>query len=53
MNNEMFRKLDKIEADEFRTWARENYVRGNDISALLHPVIRAECELMNTEETTI
>jgi hypothetical protein len=45
----MWRTLKDREEFRFRQWARKNYVPGSQISELWHPVVRAECALMNTE----
>ena len=45
-----FRKLDKAETAEFQQWARTHYLLGMDINSAWHPVIVAECELMNSEQ---
>lgn len=42
-----FRKLDAKETCKFAQWARDNYVVGSVIDPVWHPVVRAECELMN------
>jgi len=46
----MFRPLDNKEIEEFRKWARDNYVVGEPISGFWHPVTQAECVRMNTEK---
>jgi hypothetical protein len=43
-----FRKLPDDEEKEFRQWARENYVPGTRINPTWHPVVRQECNLINT-----
>jgi hypothetical protein len=48
-NDNMFRKLTKQEAEEFKSWARKNYQPGTPISRVWHPVVRQECEVMNEE----
>lgn len=45
----MFRDLDANEVLDFKGWARENYIPGSTIHSIWHPVVRAECELMNKE----
>ena len=46
----LFAKLSKQQEGEFRDWARENYSPGSSISQLWHPVVQAECHLMNIEQ---
>ena len=48
--NWMFRPLTEVEIDQYRFWARGNYVPGSPIDPMWHPVIRVECELMNVLE---
>ena len=48
--NEMFKKLNEEEEEEFKKWARANYKPGTRIDTLAHPIIRAECEQMNIEK---
>lgn len=45
----MFRELNEREIEEFRQWARQNYQRGALISSVWHPVVQAECLVMNRE----
>jgi hypothetical protein len=45
----MFRELSNEEAEEFRRWARANYQRGGAINSVWHPVVQAECLVMNRE----
>ena len=45
----MFRKLNEKEKEEFRQWARENYVVGEEVCSHYHPETRMECEKMNCE----
>lgn len=47
-----FRELDESEDQEFRKWARENYVPLEDISEHWHPVVRDECAKINNESAT-
>lgn len=44
-----FRDLNEAEQEDFRLWARGNYKPGEEINALWHPVIQAECQRMNDE----
>jgi hypothetical protein len=45
----MFRELNDKEVEEFKLWARENYVTGTEVNEAYHPVVQAECDLMNRE----
>ena len=45
-----FRKLDNKETKEFKKWARENYTPHYPINSVWHPLVRAECELINQEK---
>lgn len=45
----MFRELSNEEAEEFRQWARQNHKRGEPINSVWHPVVQAECLIMNRE----
>ena len=38
----LYRRLDAREEDEFRQWARDNFVPGVAAKASWHPVVRAE-----------
>ena len=49
----LFRELAQDEILESKKWARENYVHGEHISSLWHPVVRRECEQMNWEEKPV
>jgi hypothetical protein len=44
-----FRELDPIEEDDFRQWARDNYIPGSDVNMLWHPVVRDECDRITAE----
>jgi hypothetical protein len=46
----MYRDLNKQEVLEFQQWARQNYNPGDPISPIWHPVVKAECELINNED---
>ena len=50
MDDSLFRKLDQYEEAEFRAWARKNYVPGSPMNEVWHPVVRDECEKMNSEK---
>jgi len=43
-----FLKLDKKEEEEFRQWARDNFVKGKPASAAWHPVVRDEWNKLET-----
>ena len=45
----MFRKLDAAETKKVRQWARDNYTPNTTIPGIWHPVVRAECMIMNEE----
>ena len=49
--NTLFRQLKGSEENEFRQWARDNYVPGEPINEIWHPVVREECEQMNREHS--
>jgi hypothetical protein len=50
MQDWMFKQLSEEAAAEFREWAHNNYTVGDPINPVWHPVVRAECMAMNTEE---
>ncbi len=45
----LFKDLTAEEEDEFRQWARDNYVCFSDVSGVWHPVVQDECSKMNSE----
>ena len=45
----LFRELTPTEAVEFKVWARQNYEPLTEIKGIWHPVIQAECALINDE----
>jgi hypothetical protein len=49
MKNDCFRIMSKEDAEKFRVWARLNYKVNTEVDYSWHPVVRAECELMNAE----
>ncbi len=49
MPDGMFRQLSSAEVWEFQQWARQNYIPGDPIKGIWHPLIRDECELMNAK----
>jgi len=46
---ELFRELNAQDEQEFRQWARENYTAYHEIKGIWHPIVQAECVLMNKE----
>jgi hypothetical protein len=46
-----FKELDGDEIILFKDWARRNYVKGDPINPMWHPVIRQECEVINGENS--
>jgi len=46
----LFRELQSNEIDEFKKWARENYIPGDAISEVWNPVVQEECSLINKEQ---
>ena len=50
MDASLFRELNETETEEFKLWARENYVPGDNIPIIWHPVIRKECAKINEED---
>lgn len=45
----VFRELSPLDEEQFREWARENYIPQEPIPPFWHPVIRDECEKINKE----
>lgn len=45
----LFKDLTAEEENECRQWARDSYICFSDISGIWHPVIRDECQKMNSE----
>ena len=45
----LFIKLTKEEEAELRQWARDNYIVGEPINKLYHPVVQDECFQMLIE----
>jgi len=45
----LYAKLSLKEEKEFRQWARDNYTPGSVIKPVWHPVVQAECHLMNVD----
>lgn len=46
-DDKIFKKLNNKEKEEFRQWARENYIAHGEINTAWHPIIRDECENIN------
>ncbi len=49
-NLKLWRDLDPAEEQEFRDWARDNYVVGQEIKTYWHPVVQDECVRMTREQ---
>lgn len=47
-----FKLLDEDDMEKYRKWAREHYKCFTDICGVWHPVVQAECVLMNNEQAT-
>ena len=45
----MFKELTQEQTAEFKEWARQNYIPLTEIKGIWHPVIQAECALINDE----
>jgi hypothetical protein len=45
----LFKELTANEENEFRQWARDNYICFSDISGIWHNVVQDECSKMNSE----
>ncbi|KKL58787.1 hypothetical protein LCGC14_2221890 [marine sediment metagenome] len=45
----LFRVLTAEEEAKFRKWARDNYKLLEPINGVWHPVVQAECVVMNEE----
>jgi hypothetical protein len=50
-DNPLFKSLNADEIAGYKQWARDSYVLGSDIPTIWHPVIQAECKLMNEEQS--
>jgi hypothetical protein len=44
-----FRELTPTEETKFRSWARDNYTPGTEISGIWHPVVQDECVRINEQ----
>ena len=49
----LFRELDEKQKQEFKQWARDNYTPFAEISGVWHPVVVAECAVINQESDWI
>lgn len=49
MDDGFFRKLDSGEQNEFRQWARDNWMPNTEPSELWHPVVRDEWRKLDEE----
>jgi hypothetical protein len=49
----LFRELSEEEKEDFRKWARENYIPFSPIQGIWHPVVQEECTRINKEEAGI
>lgn len=45
----VFKSVPESEQQDWRDWARDNYSPGNPINPCWHPLVRAECEVINVE----
>lgn len=45
----MFLELNAEQAKSFREWARDNYLPGEPIKGIWHPVVQEECVTINRE----
>lgn len=50
MDDSFFKQLSPEEQEEYRNWAWDNYKLGSKINELWHPVVRAECEIINQKK---
>ena len=46
---DIYRDLSEQEQEDFKKWARDNYEPFTEINESYHPVVKAECELINEE----
>jgi hypothetical protein len=49
----VFKQLTETEAQEYRQWARDNYVPFSEISGVWHPVVQAECVRINASVAAV
>ena len=45
----LFKQLTEDEKASYREWARKNYVAGQEIVGVWHPIAQLECVKMNAE----
>lgn len=45
----MFRQLTEQEKNQFKQWARTNYIPYTEINPVWHPVVQFECRRINEE----
>jgi hypothetical protein len=45
----LFKEVDLFEEEEYRKWARDNYVPFTDVKSVWHPVVQSECIRINDE----
>jgi len=53
MKFKLYRELTEKEEQEFREWARKNYVPFTDITGVWHPVVQDECRKINEERDNV
>ena len=46
----LYKELTKDEIKVFKQWARVNYIPGEPINLIWHPVIVEECKLMHNQK---
>ena len=46
----IYKELNEKEIEEFKKWARDNYVPNSEINSAWHPVVKEECKKINDEE---
>ncbi len=46
----LFKNLTKKEEEEYRQWARDNYIPFTPIIGVYHPIVQEECIKMNKEK---
>jgi len=46
----LYKELTKDEIKVFKQWARDNYIPGEPINLIWHPVIVEECKLMHNQK---
>ena len=43
----IYKELNEKEIEEFKKWARDNYVPNSEINSAWHPVVKEECKKIN------